>query len=171
MSSEMDVEFANLARQRTRRQPFRSYIWIPIERAAAMWLTKRTAILPYSGQLWPRSDGWHEGPTGFTITLGFALLNFLYVGLAILGVVHWRASPGIALIVVIVVIRTAFLTQLQTCEPRYVLVCFPALLAPGAQSWRSRRWNFWPASIPSIPSLSNDQFSSVLPVCRNEKLR
>lgn len=93
---------------------------------------------PYSGQLWARSDGWHEGPTGFAITLGLALLNFLYVGLAILGIVHWRASPGIALIVATVVIRTAFLTQIQTCEPRYVLVCFPALLALAAQCWRGR---------------------------------
>jgi hypothetical protein len=25
---------------------------------------------------------------------------------------------------------------LQTCEPRYVLVCFPALLAMGAQLFR-----------------------------------
>jgi hypothetical protein len=103
-----------------------------------MWFTPRTAILPYSGQLWPRNDGWHEGPTGFAITLGLALLNFLYVGLAILGITHWRASPGIALIVAFVVIRTAFLTQLQTCEPRYVLVCFPALLSLGAQYWRGR---------------------------------
>jgi hypothetical protein len=138
MSSQVDIEFGKLARERTRRHSLRSYVWIPIERAAAMWFTPRTAILPYSGQLWPRNDGWHEGPTGFAITLGLALLNFLYVGLAILGIMHWRAGPGIALIVAFVVIRTAFLTQLQTCEPRYVLVCFPALLALGAQSWRGR---------------------------------
>jgi hypothetical protein len=138
MSSQVDMEFAKLARKRARRHPLRSYVWIPIKRTAAMWFTPRTAILPYSGQLWPRNDGWHEGPTGFAVTLGLALLNVLYVGLAILGIVHWRTSPGIALIGAIVVIRTAFLTQLQTCEPRYVLVCFPALLALGAQSCRSR---------------------------------
>jgi hypothetical protein len=38
----------------------------------------------------------------------------------------------VLLIVAFIVVRTAFLTQLQTCEPRYVLVCFPALLAIGA---------------------------------------
>jgi hypothetical protein len=43
------------------------------------------------------------------------------------------------LIVIFVVIRTAFLTQLQTCEPRYVLVCFPVLLAVGAQLFVGRR--------------------------------
>jgi hypothetical protein len=72
----MDMEFANLAHERTRRQPFRTYIWIPMRRAAAMWFTPRTAILPYSGHLWPQYDGWREGPAGFAITLGVALLNF-----------------------------------------------------------------------------------------------
>jgi hypothetical protein len=31
------------------------------------------------------------------------------------------------------VLRTAFLTKLETPEPRYVLVCFPLLIALGAQ--------------------------------------
>jgi hypothetical protein len=150
MSGQLDLGFAKLARERTRREPFRSYILIPVERTAAMWFTPRTAILPYSGQLWPRSDGWHEGPTGFAITLGLTLLNFLYAGLAILGALYWRQNPGIALILAFILIRTAFLTQMQTCEPRYVLVCIPALLAMGAQSWRSRRWSFSFASLPSI---------------------
>lgn len=150
MSGQLDLEFTKLARERTRRHPFRSYVAIPVERSVVMWFTPRTAILPYSGQLWPRSDGWHEGPTGFGITVGLTLLNFLYAGLAILGARYWRESPGLALILAFVVIRTAFLTQMQTCEPRYVLVCIPALLAVGAQSWRSRRWNFWFASLPSI---------------------
>ena len=168
MSGQMDMEFAKIARERTEREPIRSYVWIPMERAAAMWFTPRTALLPYSGQLWPRSDGWHEGPTGFAITLGLALLNFLYAGLAILGVLHWRESPGIVLILAIIVVRTAFLTQLQTCEPRYVLVCFPALLAMGALSLRNRYWSYWPASIPSFSSV---QFSPASPVCRDEELQ
>jgi hypothetical protein len=136
MTGPVDMEFAKLARERTRRHPFRSYVWIPTERAAAMWFTPRIALLPYAGTIWPLNDGWHRGATGFGIALGLEALNFLYVGLACLGVLYWRESPGIALIVAIIFIRTAFLTQIQTCEPRYVLVCFPALLALGAQSWR-----------------------------------
>jgi len=31
------------------------------------------------------------------------------------------------------VLRTAFLTTVETPEPRYVLVCFPALIALAAQ--------------------------------------
>ena len=135
MALQTDREFANLARERTERHPLRSYAWIPIKRIAAMWFTPRIALLPYSGTIWPLRDGWHESSSGFEITLGFAVLNFLYAGLALIGAAHWRHSPGIALIAAFIVIRTAFLTQLPTCEPRYVLVCFPALLALGAQSW------------------------------------
>jgi hypothetical protein len=138
MALQTDMGFANLARERTLRHPIRTYAWIPTERAAAMWFTPRIALLPFSGTIWPLSDGLHQSPTGFEIAIGFVLLNFLYGGLALLGAVHWRESPGIALIVAFVVLRTAFLTQLQTCEPRYVLVCLPALLALGAQSWQSR---------------------------------
>ena len=138
VAPQTDMEFARLARERTQRHPVRSYLWIPIERVAAMWFTPRIAPLPYSGTIWPLSDGWHRSPTGFGITFGFTFLNFLYAGLALVGAAHWRESPGIALIVAFILMRTAFLTQLQTCEPRYVLVCLPALLALGAQSRHGR---------------------------------
>jgi hypothetical protein len=32
-----------------------------------------------------------------------------------------------------ILLRTAFLTTLETPEPRYVLVCFPAVIMLGAQ--------------------------------------
>jgi hypothetical protein len=37
------------------------------------------------------------------------------------------------MIAAFIFLRTAFLTTLETPEPRYVLVCFPALMAMGAQ--------------------------------------
>jgi hypothetical protein len=46
-----------------------------------------------------------------------------------------RGRLGLWIIVAFVVVRTAFLTQVETPEPRYVLVCFPALLALAAQIW------------------------------------
>jgi len=161
MALQTDMEFAKLARERTQRHPVRSYVRIPIERAAAMWFTPRIAVLPYSGTIWPLSDGWQHSPTGFEITIGFALLNFLYAGLALLGAVRWRESPGIVLIVAFIVIRTAFLTQLQTCEPRYVLVCLPAMLALGAQSWRGHHPELAPALVSVIPTV---QLPPVMPV-------
>lgn len=132
----MDLEFAELARERARRHPIRTYVWIPTERAAAMWFTPRITLLPYSGRLWPLVESYRNNPTDFEVTLGLALVNVLYVGMALAAGWLWRANPGVLVIAAFVVIRTAFLTQLQTCEPRYVLVCFPALLAVAAQLWR-----------------------------------
>ncbi len=138
MTRSLDLEFAELARERAKRHPIRTYVWIPIERAAAMWFTPRITLLPYSGRLWPLAESYHRNPTDLEVTLGLALLNFLYVGMALAAAWSWRKNPGVLLIVAFIFIRTAFLTQLQTCEPRYVLVCFPALLAMAAQLWRHR---------------------------------
>jgi hypothetical protein len=41
-------------------------------------------------------------------------------------------------LVLFILFRTAFLTTLETPEPRYVLVCFPALIALGAQVFARR---------------------------------
>src|SRR5712692_3970340 len=139
MTRALDLDFAKLARERSRRHPIRTYLWIPIERAVAMWFTPRITLLPYSGRLWPLAESWRSNPIDFEVTLGFALLNILYLGMAIAAAWLWRGNPGILLIVTFILIRTAFLTQLQTCEPRYVLVCFPALLAVGGQLFAGRR--------------------------------
>jgi len=136
MTRPIDLEFAELARERARRHPIRTFIWIPVERAAAMWFTPRITLLPYSGRLWPLAESYRSNPTDFEVTLGLTLLNVLYVVMSLAAAWFWRATPGVLLIVAFIVVRTAFLTQLQTCEPRYVLVCFPALLALAAQLWR-----------------------------------
>jgi 4-amino-4-deoxy-L-arabinose transferase-like glycosyltransferase len=137
MTRSLDLEFAELANERAKRHPIRTYVSIPIERAAAMWFTPRITLLPYSGRLWPAAESYRSNPVDFEVTLGLALLNALYVLMALRAARFWRTNPaGVLLIVAFIVIRTAFLTQLQTCEPRYVLVCFPALLAMGAQLFR-----------------------------------
>ena len=155
MTRALDLEFAELARERARRHPIRTYVWIPIERAAAIWFTPRIALLPYSGKLWPLSESYRSNPIGFEVTLGFALLNVLYVAMALAAAWSWRTNPGVLIIVAFILIRTAFLTQLQTCEPRYVSVCFPALLAMGAQLFRAPRigWKRSPRLSPTSPSL------------------
>ena len=99
-------------------------------------------MLPVSVHLSPVQQQWREDPLGFSVTVFLDALNFFYVGLAIAGL--WRAhrqrdklGPGVRtavmLLVVFIVVRTAFLTQVETPEPRYALECFPALLALGAR--------------------------------------
>jgi hypothetical protein len=136
MTRSLDLQFAELAHERSRRHPIRTYVWIPIERAASIWFTPRTTLLPFSGRFWPLAESYRYNPAEFEVTLGFALLNVLYVALFLAAAWIYRTNPGVLLIVAFIVVRTAFLTQLQTCEPRYVLVCFPALLAISAQLFR-----------------------------------
>jgi hypothetical protein len=88
------------------------------------------------------------------ITAGFAALGYLYVALALWGIwVIWHAvrasSPdsrasgapnlwGIALVLAYLFARTAFLTTVETPEPRYVVTCYPAVLALAALCWIRR---------------------------------
>jgi hypothetical protein len=138
LTPAMDAEFARLARERTRRRPLRACLWIPFKRAAALWLTPRLELLPVSGLLWPMGKAWEEGPADFFVAALFALLNVFFLGLALAGL--WRAkwNWGIVFLVLFVLLRTAFLTRIETVEPRYVLECFPALVALGALVWVPR---------------------------------
>ncbi len=135
LSPTLNREFASLARERTSRRPLRTYLFIPVERAWTMWFAPRVGWLRYSGELWPPAEKWRDNPWDFGVTLGFGLLNLLYVGLVLLGGWRSRVQPAFALLIAFVAIRTVFLTQMQTVEPRYVIVCFPALLAICAQAW------------------------------------
>jgi hypothetical protein len=66
------------------------------------------------------------------------LLNIAYVALALVGAIRlWRRSaavrPALGVMILFVVLRTAFLSTIETPEPRYVLVCFPVIIAFAAQ--------------------------------------
>ena len=144
VSPELNQEFADLARERIARHPLRTYLWVPLGRAATLWFTPRIELLPFSGRLWPPGRQWEEDPVDFFVTVVLGLLNFWYVGLALAGA-WWTACRqdeekaqrrwALALLVAFILVRTGFLTQVETPEPRYVLECFPALLALAAQIW------------------------------------
>ena len=132
MTPVLDREFALLACERTARQPMRTYFFIPVSRAWMIWFTPRIELLPYSGKLWPPGEKWRGNRIDFGVTLGFGILNCIYLGLAFVGAWRCRSHPALALLITFVVVRTALLTQLQAVEPRYVIVCFPVVLALGA---------------------------------------
>jgi hypothetical protein len=143
LTPEEDGAFAQLARERNARHPLRTYLWLPAARAVTMWFTPRIELIPVSGTVFPLVQSWHDDKVDQSVTVGLFLLNIVYVALAIWGAVRlWRRSssarPAVALLIVFVVLRSAFLTTLETPEPRYVLVCFPALIALAAQVFSSR---------------------------------
>jgi hypothetical protein len=135
MTPMLDREFALLARERTARHPMRTYFFIPVSRAWIIWFTPRIELLPYSGKVWPLSEKWRGNRMDVGVTLGYGILNCIYLGLAFAGAWRCRNHPALALLIAFIVVRTTFLTQLQTVEPRYVTVCFPAVLALGALTW------------------------------------
>jgi hypothetical protein len=131
----IDEQFAQLARERTKRRPWRTYLVIPGERILAMWFTPRIELLPYSGDLWPPGEKWRENHADFAVTLGFGILGIVYVMLALCGLWRWGGGTAGAFLILFVAIRTVAMTQLQTVEPRYVIECFPVVLAFGALAW------------------------------------
>jgi len=143
LTSEEDAAFAQLARERTARHPLRTYLWLPAARAAAIWFTPRIELVPVSGHVFPLAQMREDDPVDQEVTSLFFALNIFYVGLGVWGAARlWRLNPGarpaVAFLALFIVVRTAFLTTLETPEPRYVLVCFPALIALGAQVFARR---------------------------------
>jgi hypothetical protein len=129
----LDSEFLEIAKERTARHPLRTYAVIPMLRSLALWFTPRIELLPYSGNLRPVRDEWQDDRRDFVVTLGLASLNCLYIALAIAGAWVMRHRPGLAFLIVFIIVRTAFFTQNDTPEPRYMLECYPAVIALGAQ--------------------------------------
>jgi hypothetical protein len=144
LTPEEDAAFARLARERTERHPLRTYVWLPAARAITLWFTPRIELLPFSGTVFPLAQAWEDDPIDQSVTIVLFLLNCTYLLLALCGAATlWRRAPGargaITLLAAFLLLRTAFLTTLETPEPRYVLMCFPAILALGAQVFASRR--------------------------------
>ncbi len=143
LTPEEDAAFAQLARERTARHLLRTYLWLPAARAVTIWFTPRIELLPISGHVFPLAQMREDDPVDQEVTTLFFALNLFYVGLGIWGAVRlWRSNPAARVVIVFLalftVLRTAFLTTLETPEPRYVLVCFPALMAMGAQAFARR---------------------------------
>src|SRR6266581_1158564 len=143
LTPEEDAEFSRLARERTARHPLRTYLLLPAVRAVTLWFTPRIELLPISGHVFPLAQMREDDPVDQEVTSLFFVLNLFYVGMGIWGAAWlWlsnpAARPAVAFLALFIVIRTAFLTTLETPEPRYVLVCFPALIALSARVFARR---------------------------------
>lgn len=143
LTPEEDEAFAQIARERNARHPLRTYLWLPLARTVTIWFTPRIELLPISGHVFPLAQMREDDPVDQEVTAATFFINIFYVGLGAWGAIRlWRwnsaARPAVAFLVLFILIRTGFLTTLETPEPRYVLVCFPALIAMGAQVFSGR---------------------------------
>jgi hypothetical protein len=140
LSPAQDRAFGEIAHERAARHPLRTWLEIPLLRSLTLWFTPRVELLPYSGHLWPIGAQWEDDPVDFSVTVALALINAAYIALALAGAWLARGRPGWALLLAFLIVRTAFFaTFAQAPEPRYVLECFPAVIALAAQAFAGRR--------------------------------
>jgi len=144
LTQEEDASFAQLARERTARHPLRRYLLLPAARASTLWFTPRIELLPVSGTVFPLRQSWRDDKVDQSVTVAMVFVNLFYVGLGIWGAVWlWRgnlaARTAVLVLMAFVVVRTVFFTTVETPEPRYVLECFPAVIALGAVAISGRR--------------------------------
>jgi hypothetical protein len=143
LTPQEDQQFAEIAQARTARHPLRTYLWIPLQRTLTLWFTPRVEQLPISGSVFPLAEMWDTDRQDMVVTIVLFFLNIFYVLLAIWGTVRlWSSSPdaraAVVLLVSFILLRTAFLTTVETPEPRYVLVCYPPVIALAAHAFSRR---------------------------------
>jgi len=124
LAPELDARFAVLAADRVHASALRYYVWLPALRIADMWLRPRTELLPADPRWWEFNDD----PRWLAVSLGFGLINLLYVATAAAGLLRARKFLGVGVFVLFLLLRSAFLGTLENPEPRYTLECYPAVI-------------------------------------------
>ncbi len=125
MTPVLDAQFAELARERIARHPLRYYVGLPLVCALDMWLRPRTEMLPVDIHWWE----FENDPYDSSIAAAFALLNLALLAVAAWGLRKSRGSPYLGMLLSFVVVRTLLVAWISTAEPRYVLECYPVVLA------------------------------------------
>jgi hypothetical protein len=139
LSPEEDRGFGAIAQERTTRDPLRTYLQIPALRSMGMWFTPRVELLPYSGHVWPLEREWEDDREDFVVTSGLFFINCIYIALALGGAWVARRRTGWAILVTFLCIRTLFFANyIEAPEPRYMVECYPVVIAFAAQVFRGR---------------------------------
>ena len=128
VTPELDHRFEALAAARIRAHPLRYCIGLPVLRILDMWLRPRTEMLPCDTRWWEFNDDaiWTA------LAIAFAVLNLGYVTCALVGWMYARRVPLIGLLLLFVVLRSAFLGTLENPEPRYTLEMYPIVIVLAA---------------------------------------
>jgi len=124
VSPDLDARFDKIAADRIHASPIRYYVWLPLARIADMWLRPRTEILPSDSRWWEFDDD----PKWSALAVGLGIVNLMYAGAALLGLVRGRAFLLSSFLLTFLVLRSAFLGSLENPETRYTLECYPVVI-------------------------------------------
>jgi heme A synthase len=89
-----------------------------------MWFRPRTELFPSDPRWWEFNDD-HRW---LAVSLGFGVINLLYVAMATAGLARRRKIFALGLFVLFLLLRSAFLGTLENPEPRYTLECYPVVI-------------------------------------------
>ena len=104
--------------------PLRYYLWLPLLRIADMWLRPRTETLPADTRWWEFNDE----PKWSALAISIGLIGIFYTGTAMWSLLHRRVASHVNMLLLFVLLRTAFLGSLENPEPRYTLECYPVVI-------------------------------------------
>jgi hypothetical protein len=128
VTPELDARFGALASQRIRQAPVRFYVWLPLVRIADMWLRPRTETLPSDTRWWEFNDD----PTWSALAVTLGVINLLYLGAGVVGLIRVRWTVPLGLVLTFVVLRSGFLGSLENPEPRYTLEAYFFVIVMGS---------------------------------------
>jgi hypothetical protein len=104
---------------------------------ADMWLRPRTEMLDVETRWWE----FRLHPQESWFALAWAGVNLFYVLAVFFGWMKQRLGILGLFLIGFVVLRTLFLSSLENPEPRYVLECFPVVLALAGCAFAANRTN------------------------------
>ena len=135
ITPDLDARFAALAAERIQHAPLRYYFSLPLLRIADMWLRPRTELLPCNTRWWE----FDEDPQWLVLSVVIGIINFLYVGAALVGLLRSRFMLGFGMLLLFVLVRSAFLGTLENPEPRYTMECYPFVILLAAALFAAPR--------------------------------
>lgn len=152
MTPEIDAGFAQLARERISRHPFRFYFWLPLKRAHTMWFDTHSQYWPFEGTLMPLEDLDYDQHQQIWLPL-FAALTTIYTVAGLAGLwLLWdtsklRARTWVFLTGLAIVLRLILIARMENPEPRYLVEFFPLLSVLAGIAITQVLWTFKKAEV------------------------
>ena len=115
-AQEISDGFAALAQARIRRQPLRTLLWLPLQRASHMWVSLHDEVLQNPDWIpWPKV--MRQLRKSFGLLSGILVFALLLSAAALL--LQKNTRHAARLLVVPIAVRTLFLGWSGYCMPRY----------------------------------------------------